>query len=659
MNANSYRGHHRLPQQRNNRIRTFAVGILAVALTFLGSTAIPAPSLAADYTTPLNAMFYYPWFPQTWHTNDHNVPALGQYSSDNPTIVAAHVAAMRYAGMDATIASWWGQGQQSEQTRFPQLYAAGVAQHLGVIPYYEPEGVGDPSVPQIQADLAYLGAYADTNPGAAVRIGGKRVIFVYNAGSTGCGEVTKWKTAAPDWYVNMKVFSGFATCPDQPSGWHQYGPASAEAIHLPYSFNISPGFWHHNEATPRLVRDPARWASNVAHLKASGAQWQLVTSFNEWGEDTSVEPSPTWQTPTGWGYYLDELHRQLVEGAPAPSPSPSPSPTLSSSPTPSPSPSLSPSPSPTTSPSPTPSPTPSPSPTFTGPPGLTITIMAAGDIVAQGSGGYGSSSNADGWTAELLTRYNPLAILGLGDQQYEQGSLAQYQAGWGRTACFSPTHCDAWGRHIGQVYPAPGNHEWSTGNAQGYRDYFAARLAAIGSDTPTPAGATFYSFDLGSWHFISLDSDVSLSSTGPQLNWLRTDLAANNNRPTLAYWHHPTWSSGDHGSTGGQGALSAILVGDRDVQIVLNGHDHDYERFAPMGVSGPDSGGIRYFVVGTGGKSHYCAYSPEVGTQVFNCNTYGTLALSLGTSGYSWRFHPISEVGGPGTFTDAGTSQLR
>lgn len=648
----TYTGSHRAPQSRR-RARTLAAAILALTLGLVGAVTV-RPAVAADYTTPIRAMFYYPWFPQTWHANDHNQPALGQYSSDNATIVAAHVAGMRYAGMDATIASWWGQGQQNEQTRFPQLYAAGAAQHLGVIPYYEPEGQGDVPAAQIRSDLAYLRVYADANPGGAVRIGGKPVIFVYNAGATGCAEVTKWMTAAPDWYVNMKVFSGFRTCPDQPSSWHQYGPAVAESAHLPYSFNISPGFWHHNEAAPRLVRDPARWASNVGHLKDAAAQWKLVTSFNEWGEATSVEPSPSWQSPSGWGTYLDELHRQLVAGVPAPSPSAIPSPSSTTSPpaSPTPSPSLSPSPSPT----PTTSPSPSPTPTL--PPG-SITVMAAGDIVAQGSNGYGTGSNADGYTAELLTRYNPLAILGLGDLQYESGTLGQYNAGWGRTTCFTPLHCDAWGRHIGHVYPAPGNHEWATGNAQGYRDYFATRLAAIGSDTPTPPGVTFYSFDLGAWHFVSLDSDVSMGATSAQVTWLRTDLAANNGRPTMAYWHHPTWSSGEHGSTGSQAAVTAVLVGDRDVQIVLNGHDHDYERFATMGTAGPDPNGVRYFVVGTGGKSHYCAYSPVVGTQVFDCTTYGVLRLVLRPDGYDWRFIPTSEVGGSGTFTDAGTSALR
>jgi len=654
-----YVGKHNVPTTAKRKITLLVTAIAVTIFTIVSVIETPRVATAADYTTPIRAMFYYPWFPQTWHSNDHYAPSLGNYSSDNPAITAAHVSAMKYAGMQAMIASWWGQGQQNEAVRFPILYGAAAAQNFGVMPYYEPEGQGDVPIAQIQSDLAYLRAYADSHPGAAVRIGGKLAIFVYNAGSTGCGEVTKWKTATngfADFYINMKVFSGFATCADQPSSWHQYGPASAQASHLPYSFNISPGFWHHNEASPRLVRDPARWAANVSNLKASGAQWQLVTSFNEWGEATSVEPSPSWQSNSGWGYYLDELRRQLVNGT---TPSPSPSPSVSASPSTSPSPTVSPTPTSSPSPSVTPTPSPTPSPSVPG----SITVMAAGDIVdSQPCNGYVSGCQ-DGWTAELITKYNPVGILALGDNQYEEGTLAQFNAGWGRTTCAAPTDCDAWGKHLSHMYPAPGNHEWLTANAQGYRDYFGPRLAAIGSDTPSP-NQMYYSFDIGAWHFISLDSDCSkvggCNAGNPQMTWLLSDLDANNGRPTIVYYHHATWSSGNHGSSSSHTYLKTVLVGDIDVQIVLAGHDHEYERFAPMGISGPDPTGPRYFVVGTGGKGAVCGGAPIAGTIVKNCTTMGMLRLILNGTGYTWQFHAAAEVGGPAsTFTDLGTSTLR
>lgn len=655
------------------------VGAAAVALLVLLGLgwSLPTRAQAAEFTTPMTAVFFYD---QSFrHVSDHYLPALNPYSSDNPTHVAAQVAGMRYAGMQAAISSWWGQGQHGETTRFPVLYRAAAAQGLGVIPYYEPEGQGDVPLAQIQSDLAYLGGYVAAHPDSAVRLGGKPVIFVYNAGATGCGEVTKWKNATngfSTWYVNMKVFDGYASCPDQPSSWHQYGPAERESVHLPYSFNISPGFWHYQETTPRRPRDPAIWAQNVAHLKSSTATWKLVTSWNEWGEATSVEPSPSWQSGSGYGTYVDELHRQLVSGTnptPSPtvtaSPSPTASPTAAPSSTPSatvsptsPPPSTTPAPSPTSTPpgptsSPTSSPTPNPSPT-----GDTVTVMAAGDIVeSPPCSGYNSGCQ-DGWTAELLTRHNPTAVLTLGDNQYESG--AQFTAGWGRTSCAGAGDCDAWGRHLGRVYPAPGNHEWLTANAQGYRDYFGPRLATIGSDTPSPS-PFFYSYDLGAWHLVSLESDCSkvggCGTSSPQGLWLAQDLAANNGRPTILYFHHPRWSSGAHGNITGSDALWRAAVNDLDVQLVLNGHDHWFEAFAPLGVDGlPSANGVREFVVGTGGKGFTCGSTIRPGSQAHQCTSMGVLQLTLNASSYSWSFRPVAEVGGPGpAFAYTGSSGLR
>jgi hypothetical protein len=108
--------------------------------------------------------------------------------------------------------------------------------------------------------------------------------------------------------VVLKVFSGYRTCTSQPDGWHQYGPASAEDSQAGYSFTISPGFYKANEATPRLARDLTRWNQNIQDMVASGAPFQLVTTFNEWGEGTAVESAQEWATPSGYGAYLDALH---------------------------------------------------------------------------------------------------------------------------------------------------------------------------------------------------------------------------------------------------------------------------------------------------------------------------------------------------------------
>lgn len=629
-----------------------AVAILALISGVL-AVILPVRAGANDYTYPLQVMISYPWQPETRHATDRFPPSIGAtaYNHDNPTVLALDVAAMKYAGMDATVTSWWGQGEHNEQVRFPNLYATGAVQHLGVIPYYEKEGYRDVPVAEIQSDLTYLRAYVTANPGAAVRIGGKPVIWVYNA-QGGCERVSKWMSAAAgQWYVVMKVFPGFAGCPVQPSSWHQYGPASPEQAHLPYSYTISPGFWRYDETSSRLPRDLIRWRANVTRMLASGAQWQSVVSLDELGEGTNTFPSsvPEWNSATGWGPLLDELHRQIVD---APSSPTSTSP-LPSSPTSTASPSSAPSSSPTPTPSPTfpVPPSPTPSPTSPLPPGPgDITIMAAGDIACQRP-----CAARDSYTAALFARYHPTAILSLGDSQYEQGSTSQFQAGFATT----------WGAYLNQLYPAPGNHEWLTGNAQGYRDFFGTRLAQIGSDTFS-GNQMYYSYDIGAWHFISFDSDCSqvggCNAGNPMVQWMLADLAANNGRPTIVYAHHPRWSSGDHGNTGSLSYISTLWVADHDVKLVLAGHDHEYERYLPMGTAGPDPTGLRYFVVGTGGKGTVCGSGSQIpGSQVLNCNTLGVLQLTLHADGsYAWLFHNIAEVGGGGsTFTDAGTQAAR
>src|SRR5262249_14125399 len=142
-----------------------------------------------------------------------------------------------------------------------------------------------------------------------LHVNGKPVLFMYNSSVSSCADVQTWVTKnAGRFYLSPQVFSGYKSCSIQPDTWHQYGPGSAESSQLPYSFSISPGFWHRIEAGPRLTRNPARWRTNVADMIASGAQWQLITTFNEWGEGTAVEDAKEWNSCTGFGAYLDALH---------------------------------------------------------------------------------------------------------------------------------------------------------------------------------------------------------------------------------------------------------------------------------------------------------------------------------------------------------------
>ena len=259
-------------------------------------------------------------------------------------------------------------------------------------------------------------------------------------------------------------------------------------------------------------------------------------------------------------------------------------------------------------------------------------ILAAGDIAA-------CDSNGDEATAQLVAR-RPGTVLALGDEAYDDGSAEQF------SGCYSPS----WGRFKTRTRPAPGNHEYHSGAAAGYFGYFGAAAG--------PRGGGYYSFDLGGWHIISLNSncsDIGGCDTGsPQERWLRADLVRHRARCTLAYWHHPRFSSGTkHGNDDAmQPIWQALYTGGADV--VLSGHEHNYERFAPQTASGKldRARGIREFVVGTGGKSHYQLGKPIANSEVRNDNTFGILELRLRRSGYSWKFIPIAG----GQFTDSGSA---
>jgi acid phosphatase type 7 len=261
-------------------------------------------------------------------------------------------------------------------------------------------------------------------------------------------------------------------------------------------------------------------------------------------------------------------------------------------------------------------------------------IAAAGDI-SCGSAAKPETCHQVA-TSDLLVGRGLAAVLTLGDNQYETGTLTAFQS-W-----YEPS----WGRVKAITHPSVGNHEYLTKDAAGYFAYFGAAAAV-------PNG--WYSFDLGSWHLIALNSNcgiVSCSAGSPQETWLKADLAAHPTSCTLAYWHHPRFSSGAHGNDTALGAFWTDLYA-AGADLVLVGHDHDYERFAPQtpdGMADPVYG-IRELVVGTGGKSHYGFIVVKPNSEVRNADTFGVLELTLHEASYDWRFLP--EAGK--TFTDAGT----
>ncbi len=257
------------------------------------------------------------------------------------------------------------------------------------------------------------------------------------------------------------------------------------------------------------------------------------------------------------------------------------------------------------------------------PPGSEV-LVGAGDIAECGR-------QEDEATARLLDSI-PGTVFTTGDDAYPSGSARDY------ADCYGPS----WGRHRARTRPAPGNHDHRTAQAAPYFAYFGDR-----------APYNYYSYDLGAWHIISLDGDLDLAAGSPEERWLREDLAVTNKRCTLAYWHEPRFSSGMmHGNDAGVQPLWQALY-DAGAEVVLAGHDHEYERFAPQTPTGEaDPGkGIREFVVGTGGAELYRFAAPLPNSEVRNNTAWGVLKLVLSPGAYTWQFVPVAGE----SFTDSGT----
>jgi len=261
-------------------------------------------------------------------------------------------------------------------------------------------------------------------------------------------------------------------------------------------------------------------------------------------------------------------------------------------------------------------------------------LVGAGDIAT-----CGQLEGAEA-TAKLLDQI-PGTVFAVGDLAYPDGSEENF------TKCYDPT----WGRHKARTRPAPGNHEYRSGGSSAYSHYFGA---AAGS--PDKA---YYSYDLGKWHVIVLNSEClevgGCAAGSPQEQWLRQDLSQHSQSCTLAYFHKPLFSSGGkHGNDPEVKPLWQALYA-AGAEIVINGHDHDYERFAPQDPDGKSdlTHGIREFVVGTGGKdSHRIMGKPQPNSEARNNDTYGVLKLTLHPKSYDWQFVPE----GGKSFTDSGSA---
>ncbi|MHB8630234.1 MAG: metallophosphoesterase family protein [Aggregatilineales bacterium] len=266
----------------------------------------------------------------------------------------------------------------------------------------------------------------------------------------------------------------------------------------------------------------------------------------------------------------------------------------------------------------------------------------AADPILVGAGDIASCTlRGDVQTAKLIDGVlanapGKAVVFTAGDNAYETGSTANYKQ------CYAPN----WGRFKTRTRPAPGNHDYVTPGAAAYFAYFGANAG--------PAGRGYYSYDLGAWHIVSLDSDIDDLPGSAQDSWLRADLIANKATCILAYWHHPLFSSSPEPDRPRDVITMWRTLYSFGASVVINGHVHLYERFSPQtpdGLFNP-AAGIREFVVGTGGASpnHFTSV-PLSDSEVVHGDEWGVIVLTLHATSYDWQFIPTQ-----GTFTDAGSA---
>jgi len=254
-------------------------------------------------------------------------------------------------------------------------------------------------------------------------------------------------------------------------------------------------------------------------------------------------------------------------------------------------------------------------------------LVGAGDIGVCGSPGTEA-------TAAMLDRMEG-TVFTAGDNAYFQGSAADYRN------CYDPT----WGRHKDRTRPAPGNHEYATGGAEPYFAYFGPSAG--------PPGLGYYSFEVGPWHIVSLNSNVSAQQGSPQYQWLAGDLSSRNARCIAAIWHHPLFSSSQNGPSPIMRDVWRLLQ-QSGGDVVISGHEHAYERFALLDSTGrPAADGMRSFIAGTGGAELYNFVTVSPGSEA-RIRSWGLLKLTLNAEGYGWEFHSVD-----GPVRDSGTGSCR
>jgi acid phosphatase type 7 len=269
----------------------------------------------------------------------------------------------------------------------------------------------------------------------------------------------------------------------------------------------------------------------------------------------------------------------------------------------------------------------SPPPPPPPPPGSHV-LVGAGDIAVCGSA-------ATEQTASMLDRIEG-TVFTAGDNAYFQASDSDFRN------CYEPT----WGRHKQRTRPAPGNHEYESAGAAPYFNYFGPNAG--------PRGLGYYSFEAGSWHVVSLNSNVPAAQGSPQYEWLAEDLAQTTVRCVAAIWHHPMFSSNRNGPSPAMRDIWRLLNQVR-AEIAIVGHEHAYERFTPLDAAGrPSPDGVRQFIVGTGGAELYPFSGPAAPGSESRISAFGLLKFTLSHDSYAWEFIAVS-----GTVRDSGSAGCR
>jgi len=267
-----------------------------------------------------------------------------------------------------------------------------------------------------------------------------------------------------------------------------------------------------------------------------------------------------------------------------------------------------------------------------------VRVVAAADLACSPSSAPDPGDCQQQATSQVAERLKPDAVLLAGDLQYDHGTSKEF------AGAFDPS----WGRLRSIIHPAAGNHEYDTNGAAPYFDYFGAAAG--------PRDRGWYSLDLGAWHVIALNSNCDeiggCGEGSTQLAWLRADLAKHRNQCVMAYWHHPRWSHAKHGDSARVAPFISALY-DAGAEVVLVGHDHDYQRFEPRSPDGAHdpARGIRQFVIGMGGRDLYSIHSTE-GLEAHTDKSFGVLSMTLRPDGYDWQFVPAAG----GTYSDHGSA---